>query len=201
CACTRSRMYGIWLRASLASARTNWSRSSSMNSRGVHVNTSTPSCRPPVSGTSTSPERCRGGAQKRTDGNGPGSTPSAAQPSAAAADPDGERPTHLVLVEGFVALGSARALHDLAGIGRDPDLGIDPRDGDARRAHLRRREDALLGHAMGVGLVGGALVDGLHFGDDAVRADLAGLRDLRSDHDEIVELEIVVVLEDHAELG
>ena len=81
---TRSRTNGIWLRWSFASVNRNRSSSSSMNSRGVHVKTSTPSCRPPVSGNRTSPDRRRGGAQNRTLGNGEASTPRAAHPSAAA---------------------------------------------------------------------------------------------------------------------
>ena len=54
-----------------------------MNSRGVQVKTSTPSWRPPVSGSSTSPDFRLGGAQKHTLGNGVASTPSEAQPAAA----------------------------------------------------------------------------------------------------------------------
>ena len=53
-----------------------------MNSLGVHAKTSMPSSRPPVSGTSSGTPRL-GGAQKRTLGNGAGSTPIAAHPSAA----------------------------------------------------------------------------------------------------------------------
>ena len=75
--CTRSRMNGIWFFASLASVKQNSSRSCSMNARGVQENTCTPSKRPPVSGTTTSPLWRRGGAQKRTLGNGAGSTPRA----------------------------------------------------------------------------------------------------------------------------
>ena len=44
-----------------------------------------------------------------------------------------------------------------------------------------------------------ALVDGLGFGDDAVRAHLAGLRHLGPHHHEVVELQEVVVVEHHAE--
>ena len=53
----------------------NRSRPSSTNSRGVQANTST-SCRPPMSGTATSPLRGRGGAHSDTEGKGTGSTPS-----------------------------------------------------------------------------------------------------------------------------
>src|SRR6266550_2956209 len=83
CNWTRSRMNGIWFLASLASVKQNSSRSWSMKARGVQEKTSTPSKRPPVSGTTTSPLWRRGGAQKRTLGNGAGSTPSAVQPSRA----------------------------------------------------------------------------------------------------------------------
>ena len=76
-------MNGIWFFASFASVNRNCRQSSSTNSRGVQLKTSTPSWRPPVSGTTTSPERLRAGAQNRTEGNGPGSTPSFAHPAAA----------------------------------------------------------------------------------------------------------------------
>ncbi len=53
-----------------------------MNSRGVQANTAT-SWRPATAGSSTSPERSRGGAQSDTEGKGAGSTPSARQAAAA----------------------------------------------------------------------------------------------------------------------
>ena len=118
-----------------------------------------------------------------------------------AADPDRERPAHLVEVEGLRALVAGRALHDLAGVGRDPDLGVDARDGDAGRAHLRGGHDAELGDAVRVGLVRRALVDRLGLGHDAVRCDLAGLGHLGPHDDEVVELEVFVVVEHHAELA
>ena len=64
----------------------------------------------------------------------------------------------------------------LAGVGGDPDLGIDPGDGDARGAHLLRRHDAELGDPVRVGLVLRALVDRLGLGHDPVGAHLARLR-------------------------
>ena len=46
-------MNGSWFRASFASVKQNSSSPRSMNSRGVHANTSMPSRRPPVSGMSS----------------------------------------------------------------------------------------------------------------------------------------------------
>ena len=53
----------------------------------------------------------------------------------------------------------SRASTGLARVGGDPDLGVDPRDGDARGPHLLRRHDAELGDPVRVGLVLRALVD------------------------------------------
>ena len=116
-----------------------------------------------------------------------------------ATDPHGQRPAHLVDVERLVAFVALGALDRFAGVGRDPHLGVDPRDGDARGAHLRGRHDAEFGDPMGVGFVARALVDGFGFGDDAVRADLAGLRHLGAHHDQVVQLQEVVFVEHHAE--
>ena len=55
--------------------------------------------------------------------------------------------------------------------------------------------------AVRVGLVGGALVDGLGLGHDAVGRDLARLRHLRAHDHEVVQLEVVVLVEDDAELA
>jgi hypothetical protein len=118
-----------------------------------------------------------------------------------APEPDGERAFHLVRVEGFPPFlaGCARGL--LAGVGRDPDLGLDAGHGDARRAHLGGRHDAQLRDPVGVGLVLRTLVDGLGLGHDAVRPNLSDLGHLRADDDQIVELEVLVVLQDDPELG
>ena len=74
-----------------------------------------------------------------------------------------------------------------------------PCDVDLGGSDLGRRHDAELGDAMGVGLVARPLVDGLGLGDDAVRADLAGLRHLGAHHHQIVELQEVAVVEHDAE--
>ena len=213
CCWTRSRMNGSWFFASFASVKQNSSSPRSMNSRGVHANTSIPSRRPPVSGIRSATPR-RGGAQKRTLGNGAGATPIAAQPSAAPSAPvrtavrlvepqqvlaldvedqhpqvrggladdrrarpsaragrtartrsssrrrrcrrstcgrpcarrrsrgrrapgapsrprpDRQRPLHLVGVERAAAFLAGRRGRRFAGVGGDPDLGVDPGDGD-----------------------------------------------------------------------
>ena len=280
CACTRSRTKGIWLRWSFASVSRNCIRSSSMNSRGVQVKTSTPFMaaagvgqqhvaglalrrRPEAHagerrGFDAERGPARGGLlveqpvglvepqqilaldvedqhaqvggalaqdlrmrrehaqeEQRERGLG-GDTADAADRHVAAlasveevevdvhrelvaADPHGQRPAHLVDVERLVAFVALGALDRFARVGRDPHLGVDARDGDARGAHLRGRHDAEFGDAVGVGLVAGALVDGLGLGDDAVRADLAGLRHLGAHHDQVVQLEEVVFVEHHAE--
>ena len=53
---------------------------------------------------------------------------------------------------------------------------------------------------MRVTLEGRAFVDGFDLGDDAVGADLAPLRHLGANHDEIVELQVVLVVQHDPEL-
>ena len=69
-----------------------------------------------------------------------------------AADPDRERPPHLVDVERLRALVADRALDRLAGVGGDPDLGVDPGHRDTGGAHLRAGHDPELGDPVRVGL-------------------------------------------------
>ena len=116
-------------------------------------------------------------------------------------EPDGQRPPHLVDIERLAALVARRTFDDLARVRGDPHLGIHPGDGDPGAADLGGGHDAELRHAVRVRLEGRALVDGLGLGDHPVRAHLARLRDLRADDDEIVELEVVLLIEDDAELA
>jgi hypothetical protein len=116
-----------------------------------------------------------------------------------ATDTDRERTAHLVDVERLLAFLAGRALDGLAGVGGDPYLGVDPRHLHLRAAHLGGRHDAELGDAMGVALVARPLVDRLGLGDDAVRANLAGLRHLGAHDHQVVELQEVVVVEHHTE--
>ena len=115
--------------------------------------------------------------------------------------PIGELALHRVLVERLGALVAGGTLHDLAGVGGDPDLGIDAGDRDASGAHLGGRHDAELRDPVRVGLVRGALVDRFGLRHDAVRRDLACLRHLGPHDDEVVELQVLVVVQHHAELA
>ena len=148
--------------------------------------------------------RLRGHAADAADGHVPALAPVEevevhVHGDAVAPQADGQRAAHLVHVERLRALLAGGALHDLAGVGGDPHLGVDARDRHARRAHLRGRHDPELRHAVRVGLERGALVHGLGLGHDAVRADLAGLRHLRAHQDQVVQLQVVVVVQHHAE--
>ena len=120
---------------------------------------------------------------------------------AIAADPDGKRTAHLVDVEGFVALVALRPLDDLAGIRRDPKLGIDPGHLHLGGADLGSWKDAVGRNAVGVRLVLSTLIDRLGLDHHAVGAHLSVLRHLSADHDQVVELQVFVVLEDHPKLA
>ncbi len=116
-----------------------------------------------------------------------------------AAEAHAERARHLVDVESFAALLPARALNDLAGIRRDPDLGIHPRHGHLGAANLGGRKDAEFGHTVGVRLEGRPLVHRLGLGHHAVGPDLPGLGHLRAHDDQVVELEVVLLIQHHSE--
>jgi hypothetical protein len=121
--------------------------------------------------------------------------------SAVAAQADRERTLHLIGVEGLASFLAGGADGLLARIGRDPDLWLDAGDRDARGADLGGGHDAELRDPMGVRLVPRALVDRLGLRHDAVGPDLADLGDLGAHHDQVVELEVLVLLQHHAELA
>src|SRR3954468_1496378 len=119
--------------------------------------------------------------------------------STVAAESHRQRPFHLIGVERATAFVAGRTLDRFAGVGRHPDLGVDARDGHRCRPHLLRRHDPELRDPMRVGLVPRSLVDRLGFGDDAVGAHLAHLRDLGPPAHEGVELQELIAVDDHAE--
>jgi hypothetical protein len=120
---------------------------------------------------------------------------------AVAADPDGQRASHLVDVQGPVPLVAVGPLDDFTRVRRHPQFGIDPGHRHPGGANLGAGEDALGGDAMSVGLVLRTLVHGFGLGDHAVGADLSVLGHLGADDHEIVELQVFVVVEHDPKLA
>jgi hypothetical protein len=97
-------------------------------------------------------------------------------------------------------LPAAFPSHYLARIGRDPQLRIDPGDGHLSGTDLGSRQYPLGGYAVSVGFEGGAFIDGLDLGHDPVGLDRSVLGDIGRNHDQVVELQIVIILQDDAKL-